>query len=152
MALISRGPAADNLSAREEHGLRYIARQADHETDLGYGVIGTPSAILIGADGQVLGPLVAGADRIATLAQGLPAQTPLPSTVDSGHRREQLPIEFHSPKPHGTTPRVRAERRSATGVATAVTALSGAAVAASAAPAAAASEPRRARSPASSAL
>jgi methylamine dehydrogenase accessory protein MauD len=117
VALISRGSAADNLSAREEHGLRHIARQAERETDVRYGVIGTPSAILIGADGHVAGPLVLGADHIAGLVPSLPADAPRASTLQSQPVAAPLAIEFHSPAISGATTRVRAERRSEAGLA-----------------------------------
>ena len=133
VALISRGPAAENLPARDEHGLRHIARQAEGETDARYGVLGTPSAILIGADGRILGPLVAGADQIAGLAQSLPAETRLASARDGEHLGVERAIEFHSPTANGASTRVRAGRRAATGLATGVAALSAAAPAASAA-------------------
>jgi methylamine dehydrogenase accessory protein MauD len=133
VALISRGPAAGNRSARDEHGLRHIARQAGRETDARYGVVGTPSAILIGADGRVLGPLVAGADQIAGLAQGLPAETLSASAPGSEHLEKGLAIEFQSPKANGASTRLRAELRSATGLAAGVAALGGAPAAAEAA-------------------
>lgn len=72
VVLLSRGSVADNLSARDTFGLRHIALQAEREIDLRYGVIGTPSAIRIGADGRVVGPLVTGADRIGELVGNLP--------------------------------------------------------------------------------
>jgi methylamine dehydrogenase accessory protein MauD len=133
VALISRGPAAENLSARDEHGLRHIARQAERETDVGYGVLGTPSAILIGADGRVLGPLVAGADQITELAQGMPAEALLGSAPDTERLGVDRALEFDPPNASDASIRVRAERRSAVGLATGVVALSGAAAAASAA-------------------
>lgn len=67
VVLLSRGSVADNLSARDTFGLRHVGLQTDREIDLRYGVIGTPSAIRLGAEGRVLGPLVTGADRIGEL-------------------------------------------------------------------------------------
>jgi methylamine dehydrogenase accessory protein MauD len=127
VALISRGPAAENLSARDEYGLRHIARQVAHETDARYGVLGTPSAILISADGRVLGPLVAGADQITELVQGPPAGTLRASAPDREQLGVERTIEVHSPSANGASTSVRAERRSAIGLATGVVALSGAA-------------------------
>jgi uncharacterized membrane protein YphA (DoxX/SURF4 family)/peroxiredoxin len=134
VALITRGSAAENLVARDEHGLRHIARQAEHETDTPYGVLGTPSAILIGADGRVLGPLVTGADQIAELAQRLAPGTPLASAPDSEHLAAELAIKAQSPNANGASTRtdVPAQRHSAVGVATGVLALSGAAAASAA--------------------
>ncbi|HUO73939.1 MAG TPA: MauE/DoxX family redox-associated membrane protein [Solirubrobacteraceae bacterium] len=133
VALISRGPAAASRSAREEHGLRHIARQADRETDIRYGVLGTPSAILVGADGRVRGPLAAGADQIARLAQSVQAAT-LPASARDGERDgAERAIEVRPPDANGASAPGRAERRSATGLATGVAALSGAAAASAAA-------------------
>lgn len=131
VALISRGTAAENLLAREEHGLRHIARQAEHQTDTPYGVVGTPSAILIGADGRVLGPLVTGADQIADLAQRLLSATPPASASDGEQRGAGLAITVHSPAANHARARtgVSAQRHSAVGLATGVVALSGAAAA-----------------------
>jgi peroxiredoxin len=131
VALISRGTPAENLLAREEHGLRHIARQAEHQTDTPYGVVGTPSAILIGADGRVLGPLVTGADQIADLAQRLLSATPPASASDSEQHGAGLAITVHSPAANNARTRsgVSAQRHSAIGLATGVVALSGAAAA-----------------------
>ena len=135
VALISRGSAAENLLARDEYGLRHIARQAEHQTDASYGVQGTPSAILIGADGRVLGPLVTGADQIAALAHKLPTGTPLASAPDSEHRGAGLAVTVHSPSANHARTRtgVPTQRHSAIGLATGVVALSGAAAASAAA-------------------
>jgi hypothetical protein len=135
VALISRGSAAENLFVRDEHGLRHVARQAEHQTDTRYGVLGTPSAILIGADGRVLAPLVTGADQIADLAQRLPTGTPLASAPDNEPRGAGLTINVHSPNAHHarTRPSVPAQRHSAIGLATGVVALGGAGAASAAA-------------------
>lgn len=127
VALISRGSAAENLPAHEEHGLRYIGRQAEREMDARYGVAGTPSAILIGADGRVVGPLVLGAERIAGLAQGLPAEAPPVSAPERERRGAPLAIDFYSPTASAAANGVRTERRSAAGLAAGVLALSAAA-------------------------
>jgi Methylamine utilisation protein MauE/AhpC/TSA family len=135
VALISRGSAAENLFARDQHGLRHVARQAEHQTDTPYGVLGTPSAILIGADGRVLEPLVTGAGQIADLALRLPTGTPLASAPDHEHRGAGLAITVHSPNANHARTRtsVAAQPHSAIGLATGVVALSGAAAASAAA-------------------
>ncbi len=118
VGLISRGSMADNLAAREEHGVRYIARQAEHETDAAYGVGATPSAILIGADGRIVGPLVVGADHVARLMKP--------------------EAEHHRPVANGATKPVRADRGARAGSATSGSATAGLATAAVAVTAAAA--------------
>ena len=136
VALISRGTATENLLAREEHGLRHIARQAEHETDTPYGVVGTPSAILIGAGGRVLGPLVTGADHIADVAQRLSNAAPLASASDAEQRGAGLAITDHSAAANHARARTRvsAQRHSAVGLGTGVAALSAAAAASASAP------------------
>jgi peroxiredoxin len=131
VALISRGSAAENLSARDQHGLRHIARQAEHQIDIPYGVVGTPSAILIGADGRVLRPLVTGADQIAQLAQRRPPGRPLESAPDRQYRDAGLAVSVDSPNGShaGTRTAGSGQRHTAVGLATGVVALSGAAAA-----------------------
>lgn len=131
VALISRGSAAENLFASDEHGLRHIARQAEHQIDIPYGVVGTPSAILIGADGRVLRPLVTGADQIGELAQSQPSGTPLGFAPDRQHRGARLAVSVDSPTGShaGTRTAVSVQRHAAVGLATGVVALSGAAAA-----------------------
>ena len=124
VALISRGPVAENLPAHEKHGLRHVARQAEGEVDARYGVRGTPSAILIGVDGRVVGPLVLGAERIAELAQGFPTEAIAPERQRLG---ESLAVEFHSPAASDATNRVGPERRSAAAAAAGILALGAAA-------------------------
>lgn len=142
VALISRGEAVENLSAHDEHGLRHVGRQAERETDTLYGVVATPSAILIGADGRVAGPLVAGAERITALAHDLTAGARVSHTGDGGRAVGDPAGERHSPTAHGDSASVAVNRRSATGLVAGLTALGG--VAATAASASAASGAERA--------
>jgi peroxiredoxin/uncharacterized membrane protein YphA (DoxX/SURF4 family) len=126
VALISRGTAEENAVARDEYGFRHIARQTDHQTAVHYGVLGTPSAILVGADGRVLRPLVTGADRIADVSRNLAPATPAPEAEQD---RVELAITAHGP--NGNQARTRAgrpaQRQSAVVVASGVVALSAAA-------------------------
>jgi methylamine dehydrogenase accessory protein MauD len=142
VALISRGHSAENLSARDEHGLRHVARQAERETDVSYGVLGTPSAILIGTDGRVAGPLVAGAERITALADDLTAGGRMSPAGGRGHVDGDPASELRSPSAHGERARLEVDRRSATGLAGGVAVLGG--VAATAATASAAGGAERA--------
>lgn len=132
VALISRGGAAENMPARDEHGLGHVGLQAERETDAQYGVLGTPSAILIAANGSVARPLVVGAERIAEIAQDLPAETLLEPAFDGEQLSGQVAIELRSPEANSAT-RLRPAARSATGLAAGVAALSASAAAAPAA-------------------
>jgi peroxiredoxin/uncharacterized membrane protein YphA (DoxX/SURF4 family) len=82
VALVSRGAADTNRALAQEHGIAPLLLQADGELADLYGSNGTPSAILIGADGRIAGRLRYGADGVrALLAQAL-EQSPLPSAVE----------------------------------------------------------------------
>lgn len=118
VALLSRGSVAENVSARDTFGLRHIALQTERETDVQYGVIGTPSAILIGADGRVVGPLVTGADRIGELAQMRLGGTPPVSGPAPERLGETGGIVVHPPATHADSSRAETERRLVIGVAT----------------------------------
>jgi uncharacterized membrane protein YphA (DoxX/SURF4 family) len=125
VALLSRGPAAENLTARETFGLRHIALQTERETDVRYGVIGTPSAILVGADGRVVGPLVTGADRIAELVELELRSTPAVSALAAERPGASAAIDGHPPAAHASGSRA-GRRRPVIGVATGAAVLAGA--------------------------
>ena len=115
VALLSRGSTAENRSARDVFGLRHIALQTEREADVGYGVIGTPSAVLIGADGRVAGPLVTGAERIGELA-ALQSRTSQPvAALAADQLRETGAIVVDPPAAHGGSG-AETERRSVIGV------------------------------------
>ena len=113
VVLLSRGLAAENLPARDTFGLRHVALETERQLDVRYGVIGTPSAILIGADGRVAGPLVTGADQIGELAE-LELRSPRPaSTPAAKRRRGSSVLDVRPPAAHaaGSTRRDRAPLR-----------------------------------------
>jgi peroxiredoxin len=67
IAVISRGGATANRANSEAHGVRNLLLQPDDEVASMYRCDGTPSAVLIGADGRISSPVVGGADAIRTL-------------------------------------------------------------------------------------
>jgi methylamine dehydrogenase accessory protein MauD len=67
ISLISEGEPGKNRAQAEEYGLANIALQEDWEVSEAYGVMGTPSAVLVGSDGTIISPLAAGAEEIETL-------------------------------------------------------------------------------------
>jgi methylamine dehydrogenase accessory protein MauD len=74
IAVVSR---RDRGAKREltKYGLRYVLLQKAREVSVAYGVAGTPSAVLIAADGTIASSPAAGADAIRRLvsdAVGLP--------------------------------------------------------------------------------
>ena len=61
VALASRRCARQKAATPETHGLRDVLLQANREIAEAYQVNGTPSAVLIGANGKIASPLAAGA-------------------------------------------------------------------------------------------
>ncbi len=78
VALASRRPAGPKAVNPETHGLRDVLVQANREIAEAYQANGTPSAVLIAADGKIASPLAWGAQAITQLihsatSSGLPA-------------------------------------------------------------------------------
>ncbi len=63
VALASRRSAGQKAATPETHGLRDVLLQANREIAEAYQAKGTPSAVLIGADGKIASPLAWGARR-----------------------------------------------------------------------------------------
>ena len=66
-ALISRGDPGENRTKSSEHGLTNVLLQKDWEVSGDYQINGTPSAVLVGLDGKVASPVVAGPEAIQSL-------------------------------------------------------------------------------------
>ena len=66
-ALVSRGKADDNVVKAEEHGIGNVLLQKDFETAEAYRYQGTPSAVIVNADGTIGSELVAGPANIRGL-------------------------------------------------------------------------------------
>lgn len=80
-AVISVGNTPASAAAWAEHGIEHVGIAEHHDVHLSYGVRGTPSAVLISAEGRIDSPLASGLDRVAELlAQptGQPSREPLP--------------------------------------------------------------------------
>jgi len=85
VALISRGEAEENRTKAQEHALGNVLLQGDWEVSEAYEVRGTPSAVLVGADGKVNSSVASGPDAIRGLvAHLLRPQTPIPVTKNVG--------------------------------------------------------------------
>ena len=80
--VISRGDAALNRAMAEEHGLAGVLVQRDREVARLYGASATPSAVLVGTDGRVAGPLVAGGVSIWRLL----LRAPRAVVLEASHR------------------------------------------------------------------
>lgn len=75
IALITRGSSAVSRAKAAEHGLVNVLVQADREVADAYRSPGTPSAVLIGADGLIHHDIARGVDAIRTLVDALPDTT-----------------------------------------------------------------------------
>ncbi len=67
LAFVSRGKRADNRAKATEFGVTNVLLQDDREVAEAYLSQGTPSAVLIAANGTIASPLALGADAIRTL-------------------------------------------------------------------------------------
>jgi thiol-disulfide isomerase/thioredoxin len=67
LSLVSRGEVEENKTKAQEHALKDVVLQSDWEVSESYEVRGTPSAVLISADGKVASPVAGGADSIRGL-------------------------------------------------------------------------------------
>jgi len=80
LTLISRGEVEENKTKASEHALKNVLLQEDWEISESYEVRGTPSAVLVSADGKVASPVAGGAEGIRGLlsyAVGEGAQLPM---------------------------------------------------------------------------
>src|SRR5579859_1678838 len=67
IVLISSGDIEVNREKAREYGLSQVLLQKDREVATIFQYAGTPSAVLIGADGLIASPVVAGADELRGL-------------------------------------------------------------------------------------
>jgi peroxiredoxin len=67
LALVSRGESEENEIKAQEHGLKSVLVQKDWEVSESYDVRGTPSAVLISAEGKISSPVAGGAEGIRNL-------------------------------------------------------------------------------------
>jgi|HubBroStandDraft_6_1064221.scaffolds.fasta_scaffold186230_1 thiol-disulfide isomerase/thioredoxin len=88
IALIASGDRERNVAKAAEHGIEPVLLQTEREVAESYGANGTPMAVVIGADGRIRSPTVAGAEAIGRLvAQATaPALTVMQVPSGNGHR------------------------------------------------------------------
>ncbi|MGH2531769.1 MAG: redoxin domain-containing protein [Thermomicrobiales bacterium] len=67
LALLSRGKPEANKAKAAEHGLSHVLLQEDREVAQLYQAHGTPSAVLVHANGTIASPVSSGAEAIRTL-------------------------------------------------------------------------------------
>jgi peroxiredoxin/uncharacterized membrane protein YphA (DoxX/SURF4 family) len=76
IALISRGTAKKNRAKITEHGVKHVLLQKDWEVSEDYEASGTPSAVLVLADGTIGSQVVAGSEAIGSLLTQTVASIP----------------------------------------------------------------------------
>jgi thiol-disulfide isomerase/thioredoxin len=89
LALVSRGEVEENKTKALEHALKNVVLQKDWEVSDSYEVRGTPSAVLISADGKVASPVAGGDGGIRGLLSYAVGERP------------QLPMQPHQPQTQG---------------------------------------------------
>jgi peroxiredoxin/uncharacterized membrane protein YphA (DoxX/SURF4 family) len=67
LAVVTRGTVEANLHKSAEHGISHVLLQKDREVAERYHAYGTPSAVLVQADGQIGSPLGSGVQAIRAL-------------------------------------------------------------------------------------
>jgi thiol-disulfide isomerase/thioredoxin len=102
LALISRGDLEENKTKAQEHGLSNVLLQKDWEVSESYEVRGTPSAVLIAADGKVASPVAGGAEGIRDLLSYAVGERPqLPMQPQAQAQGQPCPNcgKVHAPAP-----------------------------------------------------
>jgi len=84
LAFVSRGKPADNRAKATEFSVTNVLLQDDREVAEAYLSQGTPSAVLIAADGSIASPLALGADAIRSLISQVSNQP--------GHALQPIPM------------------------------------------------------------
>ncbi len=85
-ALISRHPAAARAGVAADHGLAHVGVQRDREVALAYAYAGTPSAVVVSADGRIASRVAAGPDGVRALVTALLARGSNPPEPPAGLR------------------------------------------------------------------
>lgn len=85
--LVSRDSVAANLEKINALDIAQVLLQKDREVADAYGVVGTPSAVLV-RDGQIASPLAAGAEAIRELVK----QAIVPPPLKRGERVPSMPL------------------------------------------------------------
>ena len=75
VGVISRGSVEENLANARKNGVRQILLQEKRETALAYRAVGTPSAVLVDAEGRIGSALAEGTDSIRALVAHTLART-----------------------------------------------------------------------------
>lgn len=69
VALLSRGSVEENRTKCKQHGISNVLLQEDREIANSYQAYGTPTAVIVSADGAIATPMASGADGIRKLIE-----------------------------------------------------------------------------------
>lgn len=106
IALISRGSVEENRTKGTEHGLTQILLQQDREVAESYQAYGTPSAVLVRADGRVDSALAMGSEQIRQLVHKVTGNAPAAAVpIPNGNgARSQQPSRIGTTAPEVSLP------------------------------------------------
>ena len=103
--MVSRGTAEANKAKVTEHGLTHVLLQKDREVSESYKAHGTPTAVVIKADGTIGSPVSGGAEAIRTLVSKTtgtlslnPTPTPAPARPNGNGGNGAQPQPVRSAK------------------------------------------------------
>jgi len=109
LSLVSRGEVEENKTKAQEHALKNVVLQKDWEVSESYQVRGTPSAVLISADGKIASPVAGGAEGIRALLSYAVAERPQLPMQPHQHQAEGRPCP-NCGKVHAGAPTMPAAR------------------------------------------
>jgi methylamine dehydrogenase accessory protein MauD len=93
VALISRGEPEENRTKTSEHGVQHVLLQGDWEVAEAYQIKGTPSAVLVMADGKVGSSVASGEEAIRSIVgHVVRPQAPIPVTKKVGDAAPEVKL------------------------------------------------------------
>jgi peroxiredoxin len=110
LALISRGEVEENKTKAQEHGLKNVLLQKAWEVSESYQVRGTPSAVLISADGTIASPVAGGDEAIRGLLSYAVGERPQLPMQPHQHQAEGRPCP-NCGKVHAAAPTMPAAQK-----------------------------------------
>src|SRR5215208_3436886 len=110
LSLISRGEVEENKTKTQEHALKNVLLQNNWEVSESYEVRGTPSAVLISADGKIASPVAGGAEGIRGLLSYAVGERPQLPMQPHQHQTEGQPCP-NCGKVHAGAPTMPAARQ-----------------------------------------
>jgi len=110
LSLVSRGEVEENKTKAQEHALKNVLLQNNWEVSESYEVRGTPSAVLISADGKIASPVAGGAEGIRGLFSYAVGERPQLPMQPHQHQTEGQPCP-NCGKVHAAAPTMPAARQ-----------------------------------------